>query len=154
IDEDAWRRERLLSDPDLARAGEAGVALVDRDIGVAPQSPLDAARGEAEHVVFALLDLLHVDTDGTLDPDAVLAGAPSRMGGIGAGDQRLGRRAAGVDAGPAEAMALDNGNAHSCARQAVRQGGPGLAGADNDRIERLHARTPSWLPASAGHHGT
>jgi hypothetical protein len=57
---------------------------------------------------------------------------PRYMRNSGACDQRLDRRAA------AEEMALDDGNAHACPRQAVRQGGPGLPGTDDDRIERPH----------------
>src|SRR5262249_9708090 len=108
----------------------------------------DAARGEAEHVVLALLDFFHVDRDGTVDLDAVFACAPRHMRNIGAGDKCLGRRATGVDAGSAEAIALDDGNAHASARQAVRQGGPGLSGTDDDCIERLHLESPCWFPGS------
>ena len=57
------------------------------------------------------------------------------MRGIGAGDQRLGRRAAGVDAGAAEQVALDQRDLHAGAGQPAGERRPGLAGADDDRVE-------------------
>ena len=57
------------------------------------------------------------------------------MGGIGAGDQRLGRHAAGVDAGAAEQVPLDDGHGHAGLGQSRGQRGPGLPGADDDGVE-------------------
>src|SRR5262249_15890722 len=142
IDEDARRSECVVPDLDVARASEAAVALVDGDTGIAPEAALDTARGEAEHVILALVNLLHVDADRAIDHNAVFARAPRHMRNVGAGNQRLGRRATGVDAGAAEAIALDDGDVHACPCQTVRQGGPGLTGTDDDRIERLHFDSP------------
>ena len=95
------------------------MALVDRDQGIASERALHAAGGEAQHVVLARLDLLHVDGDRARDRHAELAGTPCQMGGVGARHQRLGRSAACIDARSAETMPLDDGNALSCSRQSV-----------------------------------
>ena len=80
----------------------------------------------------------HVDADRAVERHAVIGGAAREVRGIGAGDQRLGRHAAGVDAGAAEQL---------CARRCATvmpasvsrpaSDGPGLAGADDDRVEAL-----------------
>jgi hypothetical protein len=54
---------------------------------------------------------------------------------IGARDQGLGRHAAGVDAGAAEQLALDQRDPHAGGGQAADQRRPGLAGADDDGVE-------------------
>jgi hypothetical protein len=148
IDEDARRRERVAADLNLAGAGEATMPLVDGDVGIAPEPTLDAARGEAEHMVLALLHLLHVDADGALDSDAVVARAPRQVRGIGTGNQGLGGRAAGVDAGAAKAVPLEDGDPHVGGRPAMGQRWSGLAGADDDGVEVGHVRAPL---VSAGH---
>ena len=67
--------------------------------------------------------------------DAEIGGAARQVGGIGAGDQRLGRDAAGVDAGAAEELALDERDGHARGGQPAGQRRSGLAGADDDRVE-------------------
>ena len=73
------------------------------------------------------------------DHNAVLGGAARQVRRIGAGDQRLGRRAAGVDAGAAE-LARARRWPPSCRRRSSRpaSGGPGLSGPDDDRVEAGH----------------
>ena len=104
----------------------------------AAQPVLDAVRARcAETVICARLDARHVDADRAVEHDAVVGAAPRQMGGIGAGDQRLGRHAAGVDAGAAEQLALDQRDLHAGAGQPPGERRPGLPGADDDRVESL-----------------
>ena len=56
--------------------------------------------------------------------DAVIRAAARQMRGIGAGDQRLGRHAAGVDAGAAEQLALDHRDLHAGRGQPPASDGP------------------------------
>ena len=72
---------------------------------------------------------------GPLEDDAVVGGAPGEVRGVGAGDERLGRHAAGVDAGAAEQLALDEGDFHAGAGQPAGERRTGLAGADDDGVE-------------------
>ena len=67
--------------------------------------------------------------------DAELGAAPRDVRGVGARDQRLGRHAAGVDAGAAEQLALDQRDRHAGGGQPAGERRPGLAGADDDRVE-------------------
>ena len=78
-----------------------------------------------------------------IDPDVrrrdAEIGAAGEMGGISARHHRLGRNAAGVDAGPADEVALDQRHRHARPGQAPGQRRPGLAGADDDRVEPAFA---------------
>ena len=65
------------------------------------------------------------------------AGPPRHVRRIGAGHHRLGRNAAGVHAGAAEQMTLDDRDPHAGCGQAPGQWRPGLPGADDDRVECL-----------------
>ena len=138
VDEDVWRRQRLVVDGYAVRPREARVALVHRAPGIVLQPALDAAAGLAGDRVLARLHLLHVHHRAALDYHAVLGGATRGLRGISAGHQRLGRRAAGVDAGAAKAVALDHRHTPASLGQAVGKRRPGLAGADDDSVEFAH----------------
>ena len=84
------------------------MADVDGDAGVLAQALLDALVRDPHDRVLARLDRLHVDPDRPFDHDAEVGGAARDVGRAGARDQRLGRDAAVVDAGAAEALALDD----------------------------------------------
>src|SRR5205085_6163266 len=71
-----------------------------------------------------------------IEHDAVLGAAPGEGRGIGAGDGRLGGHAAGVDAGAAEQMALDQGHRHPGGGEPAGERRAGLPGTNDDRIER------------------
>src|SRR6202012_1566909 len=72
--------------------------------------------------------------------DAILRRAPRHARCIGAGDHRLGGRAAGVHARPAKQLALHEAHRPAGSRRAPAQRRPGLARADNDGVKTLHAR--------------
>jgi hypothetical protein len=61
---------------------------------------------------------------------------------IGAGHHGLGRGAAGIDAGPAEELALDDRDLLPRLGQPPCQGRPRLAGADDDGVEIRHRSLP------------
>ena len=84
--------------------------------------------------------------------DAVVGGAARHRRHLGAGDQRLGRAAAGVDAGAPEVAPLDDRHPAAGAGEAHRQRRPGLAAADDDVVEGLggHARPTADQPEHDG----
>ena len=84
----------------------------------------------------------HVDADVAPDHHPEVGGAAGDVGGAGAGHQRLGGDAADVDAGAPEAVALDDRGAHAGGGQLRGETGPGLAGADDDRVVRVCHQVP------------
>ena len=80
------------------------------------------------------MDTGHVDPHFTCH-DTVIRTTTRKMGSIGAGDERLRRRTAGVDARAPHQMPLDDGDGHARCGQPGGHRGAGLAGADNDRIK-------------------
>jgi hypothetical protein len=89
--------------------------------------------------------------DRAAEVDAVIGGAPRQISGIRARDQSLGRRAAGVHAGPAEQLSLDNGHGHAGTRQPPGERWTSLAGTEDDGVEAAHrsATTISSAPPIA-----
>ena len=136
IDEDALCLDQLVPDPDLARPLEARVIVEDGDVPGLAERLLHALGRGLDQRVLARLHAFHVDAHGRLDFYPEIGRAARQMGGPGAGHQRLGRRAASVDAGAAETLAVGDGNLHPGRGQPLRQGRTGLAGADDDGIER------------------
>ena len=133
---------------DLAHRGEPRLRLVNGDAWHGPQPCLDVARRSARDRILACLDLRHVDADVPADHDAVLGGARGEPGRIRTCDEGLGRHAACVDAGAAEAPALDYGDLPPRLRQAVGKRRAGLARPDDGRVVMLgHGRLP-MLPVS------
>ena len=135
VDEDLVGREPLVADRHLLRPDEAGVTHVDGDAVGLAQPFLDSLVGDLDDRVLARLDRLHVDPDRALDDDAEVRGPARDVRGAGARDQGLGRDAAVVDAGAAEALALDDRDAPAGLRQAVRQG-PARTGRCRSRWHR------------------
>src|SRR6185312_7804211 len=123
----------------LMRPHEAAVTLVDGAVLAALERSFDAPGRLADDVVLAGLDAFHVGLDLAGAGEAVVRAAARHMHGVGARDHGLGRRAAGVDAGAAEAVALDDGDLLAGVGQSPRQARPGLASADDDRIVVGHA---------------
>ena len=134
IDEDRVGLEDLVADTHRPRPLEPSVTHIDRAVRHAAQPALDALVRAPHDGVLARLDPLHVDPNRALQHYAEVSRAARDMGRLGAGDERLGRDAAGIDAGPAEPLSLDDRDARSCARQAVRQRGAGLPSANDDRV--------------------
>ena len=141
VEEDALGRKASAADRDVARAGEAGVPFDQGDVGGAAE-PVALALPRLQHDgVHAGLDPGHVGGDRAGD-DAEVGGAASEVGDIGAGDQGLGRAAAGVDTGASEEAALDDRHLRAGGGQPDRERRAGLAAADDDCVEALggHAR--------------
>jgi hypothetical protein len=142
IDEDLVGAEHLRPDRDLVRRHEARLALVDGAVLELLHRSLDALAGAAGDGVLARLDLLHVDRDLAADGEAVVRAAPGHVHGIGAGDQRLGGRAAGVDAGAAETAALDDRHLHAGSGQPPRERRACLARSNDDGVVHGHDALP------------
>src|SRR3712207_535569 len=66
--------------------------------------------------------------------DAVVGRAPVEVGHLRAGDHRLGRGAALVDAGAAHVLPLDERDPASCLRQGGGERDAALAGPDHDSV--------------------
>src|SRR5262249_7290125 len=79
-----------------------------------------------------------MDPDRAADGHAVVGGTACQISRISARNQRLSRGAAGIDAGAAEKLALDDGSLPAGGHQSPRQARSGLSGADNDRIMVRH----------------
>ena len=77
--------------------------------------------------------------------DAVIRRAAGEVGDAGARDHRLGRRAALVDACPADMLALDQRHLPPGAGQRRRQRPARLPRADHDAVVRCRARHPVTL---------
>ena len=154
VDDDLRRLEQPAVDADRVRALETAVAVDHRKVGVRLQPFLDVLVRGADDAVLARLDALHVDFDVSAEHHAEIRGAPRDVGGAGACDQRLRRDAADIDAGAAVELALENRDLHALAGHALRDRRPGLAGADDDRVECLsHAPLPDSFcdPAPPGY---
>ena len=152
IDEDAVGAEDFGADLDLLGRHEARVAAIDAGVLEGRERSFDATVGETDDVVFSCLDALHVDLDVSRGAEAELGAAPRQMHGVGAGDQRLGGRAAGIDAGAAEATALDDRDFHARAGQPAGERRACLPGPDDDRVVVRHPVSPSCVVVGRGKH--
>ncbi len=154
IEKDLRCRQQLVADPDRVSALKARMAADQRAVGHLLQPAFVAAAAVHRHFQRPPHHSRHVDRHVAADADAVIGAAAREMRRIGAGHQRLGRLAAGVDAGAAHMLALDDGDGLARVVEASGKRWPGLAGADDDRVECLHdaqisVRRPAF-PAKAG----
>jgi hypothetical protein len=144
VDENARRAQQGVADPDDVRVLEAGMPFDDGQAVHAAQPCFNIRAGIARDGIGPGLDSSHVDLDRTLDRDPVLGAALGEAGRIGAGDQRLGRYAAGIDAGSANQFALDKRDFHADGRQPSGERGACLSGPDDDGVEGLgHDKSPT-----------
>ena len=152
VDEHPRRVQELVADPDAVFALEPGVAPHERAARQASQPLLEAPARVRGDGVGARLDPGHVDRHRRpSSDDPVLGGAAGDVGRVGARHQRLGRHAAGVDAGAAHELALDERDRHAGRGETADERRARLAGADDDRVERPHRSAPaiSRAPPSA-----
>src|SRR5258708_34551551 len=90
-----------------------------------------------------------VETDRTREGNAVRAGPPGDVGSPCARDERLGGRAAGVDARPSEEVPFDDRDGPARRGKAEGEGRTRLPRSDDDRVKALHASTPTMRAAPA-----
>src|SRR5262249_2011098 len=102
------------------RPDETSVTLEHRASFQCLQGSLDPFARRAHNGVLARLYRFHVDGDGTADGHTVVAGAACEVRRVGARNQGLGRGAAGIHAGTAEKLALDDSNLRACSRPPPR----------------------------------
>ena len=94
-------------------------------------------RGQSDGVLARLYGF-HIDLDRSGDRDAVIRRTPRHVGCVGAGDEGLGRRAAGVDARSAEELAFDHRYFLACLCEPSSQRRAGLPRPNDDRIIPVH----------------
>src|SRR5687767_5970930 len=147
IDEDLLGAEALSTDAHLVRGFEAGVAPIDGAVLHVLEPVFQTDPRLLGDLILACLHALHVDTHGA-DVDAVLGGASGHARRVRARHHRLGRNAAGVDAGSAEDLALDERDLHPSSGETRGHVRAGLAGPDDDRVvaRGLHAQSGSFAP--------
>ena len=135
------RCQHLIADRDLLWGQEAGVTHVD-GARFQPLHPVFHAHSRLPgNRILTSLDSLHVHGDLTPQSEAEIAGAARDVRGIRARHEGFRRDAAGVDAGPAEVFALDDGDFHPGFDQAGGERGSRLPGSDDDSVEFLHFQT-------------
>ena len=133
VDEESVRPRARRRRPQPWSAKRSGAWPVDdRAVRHALEPGFEMRARVPDDLVLSRHDGGEIDAD-RAGADAVIAGAPRHMGGIGAGDERLGRRAAGVDAGPADQLALDQRDCLAGRGEPAGHRRTGLAGADHDR---------------------
>ena len=124
------------------------MTLDERAVRHASQPGLEVRAGVADNLVLAGHDGGEIDADRS-DVHAKICPAPREVGGIGACDQRLGRRAAGVDAGSADQLAFDKRNLLPGRRKPADHRRTGLTGADDDGVETAVHRSAGRFAKSA-----
>ena len=121
---------------------EASLAKDQFDAIGALDAALSAVAEAIHNIAFPLPYARHVHADRAC-PDTVVGRAAREVGHPGAGDHRLGRRAAHVDARSAHVLAFDQRRSVACPGQRGRQRSAGLAGAKHDGVvallSQLHA---------------
>jgi len=125
----------IIVHPHRMRALEARMAVINRTVFKSAHPVFHALVRAAGNLIFACFHPFHVDVDLSADGDAILAGALRQVRSVGARHQRLGRDAAGVNAGAAEVLALDDCHFHAGGRKPRCKRRPRLARANDDRVE-------------------
>jgi hypothetical protein len=118
------------------------MALVHGAILELPQRLLGSDSRLRRYRVLSRLDQPHIDAHPAIDHNAEIRGAARRVSGVGARHHRLGRNAAGADAGAAEQLPFHDRDLHARGGQAVRQKRPGLSGSDDDCVKLPGHRAP------------
>ena len=154
VDEDLRRLEpsRRRPRPRSARRSARGPRSASGSASTRSISPSDAIESATTRSLRALTAFMSTPIGPSMR-DAVVAGAPRDVRGARAGDQRLGRDAAVVDAGAAEVLALDQRRLQTGLGEPDRERRAGLAGADHDRVVRGgHGISRSARRCVASHH--
>src|SRR6202041_2094420 len=144
VDEKAFRFQHLGADLNCRGRKKAGVAADDGAIRHAFQPGREMRAGIADDSIFARHDGGEINADRP-DLHAEIHGPLREMSSIGARDQRLGRRAAGVDASPSDQIALDERDRLARRRKPADHRRSSLAGADHNRIEMAVHRSAQMM---------
>ena len=134
VDEDPFGFQEIPVDPHLIGTFEAAVSPVERHVFQAFHPVRHPAVRLPDHFVLPRLDTFHVHFDRAVDDHAELCAPSGNIGGPSAGHQRLGRNTADVHTGAAVEMTLEYGYPQPFTVQAVGKGGPGLSGANHNRV--------------------
>src|SRR5258708_4940021 len=137
VDDDVVGLENLAVDAHRLRPGEACVAAIDCRIRQTLHPTRHAIARFRDDGILAGCDRLRVYFDPCADIDTIFRGAPRHVGHVRARDERFRRHAPSVDAGAPEVLALDDGNAQTLLRKALRQRRAGLTRTDDNGIELI-----------------
>ncbi len=113
VDKDLLGGETLIADSELVRSHKACLGLVDRDVRLRTQTALSAFLRRLLDRIFASFHPLHIDGDG-IGVDAELGRTPRHVGHACTCHQSFRRNTAGVYAGAAEQMPLNDGDFAAC----------------------------------------
>ena len=149
IEEDPRRGELFVADAQGLRILETCMPLDHRTAvhAIQPRAHTEARVGDDG--VGARLHLDHVDTRLAGQHHAEIRRAARHVRGTRAGNQGLGRHAAGIDAGTTEQPALDQRHRLARLGQPVGQRRTRLAGTDDDRVEAATHDKDSMLETMA-----
>ena len=142
------RLEQPSVDADRVRSLEAAVTLDQRHVRRLAQPARDALVGLANDVVLARLDAAMSTRDAAVDHDAEVGARARDVRGARAGDQRLRRDAADVDAGAAEALALEDRRLASRAGKPHGERGPAWPVPMTIASKRSVMADPPWSARS------
>src|SRR5262249_12003486 len=151
VNENLVALEPLAVDLDLVRANEAAVATIERKARTAVDLVLYAAPERLHDLVLARHDLCHIHFD-LPQMNAKLRCASRVVRDPGAGDHRLGRRAAVIDTRSADIGLLDQCHRPALIREIGCKRHAALARAEDDCIVGLHGSLPDarHLRSAAG----
>src|SRR5262245_4725084 len=111
------------------------MAAIERGVRQAFYPARDAGARLERNPILARLNAFHVDFQLASNLDAIFGSAADLVRHPRACHQRLGRNAAGVDAGTANMLALDDRGPQSLLREPVRKRWTGLARTNDNRVE-------------------
>ena len=89
-------------------------------------------------MIFSGLHRLHINGNFARDFHTKIGGATGHVRRVGAGHQRFGRRAAGVDASPSKELTLNHRDGVPSRNKAVGEGRACLPSSNDDGIVGLH----------------
>jgi len=121
IDEDAIGLGTTPSTATFFVPNELAVAFINSAAFQRLQRALDSPPRCACDGILARLDRPHINPDGAADRHPVVAGAARQISRVYTRDERLGRRASGIDASAAEEFAFDHGHLLARSYKAPRQ---------------------------------
>jgi len=143
VDEDLVGLEHLVVHRHGVRPGEPAMALEYREVRRVLHPPFHALVGLADDLVLSRAHARQVHGDVGADCESELGSATRHVNGPRAGDERLGRDAAGVDTRPPEPVPFHHGRLAAGFGQPGGEGGAGLPGPDDDGVEDVRGHEAS-----------
>src|SRR4029434_3481680 len=117
IDENFVSLQYFIVDYDAAGRLKAGMALDDSTILKSSQPFLYAPVLPCGYFIFACFSTLHIDMHIAIDNKTKLGATASKMGRVGAGNERLCRYASCIHTRAAKLVTFNNGDCHASVRK-------------------------------------